>query len=113
MNPWNNRIRFAILAIMISTNGAIVAAAQGQTTGEKNYKKNCTACHGVDGYANTAAGKQLKARDFHSPDVQKETDETLAGIIAKGKNNMPSFEKTLKPNEILDLVKYIRTFAKK
>ena len=58
-------------------------------------------------------GKVLKARDFHSPDVQKESDEILAMVIAKGKNNMPSFEKQLKPDEILDLVKYIRTFAKK
>ncbi|MFZ0821790.1 MAG: cytochrome c, partial [Candidatus Acidiferrales bacterium] len=61
----------------------------------------------------TPAGKQLKARDFHSQDVQQETDETLAAIIGKGKNNMPSFEKQLKPSEIMDLVKYIRTFAKK
>jgi mono/diheme cytochrome c family protein len=67
----------------------------------------------MDGYANTPAGKQLKARDFHSPDVQQETDETLAAVIGKGEKNMPSFEKQLKPNEIPDLVKYIRTFAKK
>jgi mono/diheme cytochrome c family protein len=113
MTTWNRRIRSAILTFIVATSGVCGSPARAQSAGEKNYKKNCTPCHGVDGYANTPAGKQLKARDFHSPEVQQETDETLAAVIAKGKKNMPSFEKQLKPNEILDLVKYIRTFAKK
>ncbi len=96
----------------MTLSGIFGFATAAQAPGAKTYAKNCTPCHGVDGHASTPAGKQLKARDFHSPDVQKESDETLAGVITKGKNNMPSFGKTLKPNEIADLVKYIRGFAK-
>jgi mono/diheme cytochrome c family protein len=113
MTKWNSRIRIAILTAGMVTGGVWGSPARAQGAAEKNYRKNCTPCHGADGSANTPAGKPLKARDFHSPDVQKESDETLAGIIAKGKNNMPSFEKTLKANEIAELVKYIRNFAKK
>jgi mono/diheme cytochrome c family protein len=113
MTTRNSRIRIAILTAGIITSGVFVCTARAQSAGEKNYKKNCTPCHGADGRANTPPGKQLKARDFHSAEVQKESDEVLAAVITKGKGNMPSYDKTLKPNEILDLVKYIRTFAKK
>ncbi len=55
----------------------------------------------------------LGAHDFVSPEVQKQTDAQLAEIIAKGKNKMPGYEKTLKPEQIKDLVAYIRELAKK
>ncbi len=113
MTTQNNQIRTTILTVAAATSGVFGCTIRAQNTAEKNYKKNCTPCHGVDGAASTPAGKALKARNFHSPEVQKETDKTLAAIIGKGKNNMPSFEKQLKPNEILDLVRYIRTFANK
>jgi mono/diheme cytochrome c family protein len=113
MTTWNKGIRITILTVVMAASGVFSSAARAQGNAEKNYKKNCTSCHGADGRANTPAGKPLKARDFHSPDVQEETDETLAAIIAKGKKNMPSFEKQFKPNEIMDLVKYIRTFTRK
>jgi mono/diheme cytochrome c family protein len=113
MTTRNNWIRIALLTIGMATSGVFGSTAHAQSAAEKNYKKNCTPCHGADGNASTPAGKQLKARDFHSADVQKESDETLAAVIAKGKHNMPSYEKTLKPNEIMDLVKYVRSFAKK
>jgi cytochrome c6 len=113
MTTWNNGIRIKILTVVMATSGVFSSAARAQGAAAKIYKKNCTPCHGADGSANTPAGKPLKARDFHSPDVQQESDETLAAVIAKGKKNMPSFEKQLKPNEIMDLVKYIRTLARK
>ena len=57
-------------------------------------------------------GKKMGARDFHSPDVQKESDADLTAAIAKGKNKMPSYEKSLKPEDIQGLVAYIRTLGK-
>lgn len=77
------------------------------------YKAKCAVCHGIDGNGDTAAGKKLGARDFGSPEVQRETDQELLEITAKGKNKMPGYEKGLKESEMKDLVAYIRELGKK
>lgn len=77
------------------------------------YGQKCTSCHAADGSGNTTMGKKLGARDFASPEVQKETDAELAAITAKGKNKMPAYEKSLSADDINGLVAYIRTLAKK
>ena len=77
------------------------------------YKSKCAACHGADGTGNTTVGKALKIRDFHDPEVKKETDSELIEITTKGKNKMPAYGNTLKDSQIKDLVAYIRDLAKK
>lgn len=77
------------------------------------YKAKCSVCHGPDGKGDTAMGKKLAAHDFSGPDVQKLSDADLAAIIAKGKNKMPAYEKTLTEDQIKGLVTYIRSLAKK
>jgi mono/diheme cytochrome c family protein len=77
------------------------------------YKAKCAGCHGPDGVGSTAAGKALKVRDFHDPDVQKESDADLTTIVEMGKNKMPGYAKTLKPEEIKGLVAYVRELSKK
>jgi cytochrome c6 len=84
------------------------AAADAAVT----YKAKCAMCHGADGKGETAAGKKMGAHDFASADSQKLTDEELANAIAKGKNKMPAYEKSLKPDEIKDLIGYIRQLSK-
>ena len=86
------------------------AAAQGG--GEALYKTKCVACHGADGKGETAIGKANKLRDFGSADVQKQNDDELSGIITSGKGKMPAYGKSLKPEQVKDLVTYIRTFKK-
>ncbi len=75
------------------------------------YKGKCVACHAADG-TGSAVGKKIGVHDFHSPDVQKESDADLKTIIAKGRNKMPAYEKSLQPDEIKALVAYIRTLPK-
>lgn len=87
---------------------SLPAAADAAAT----YKAKCAMCHGADGKGATPVGQKLGARDFASPDVQKASDADLATITAKGKNKMPSYEKSLKDTEIKDLVTYIRSLAK-
>jgi mono/diheme cytochrome c family protein len=77
------------------------------------YKTKCAACHGPDGKGDTAVGKKLGARDFASPEVQKQSDDELAAIINDGKNKMPAYEKSLKPEEVKALVAFIHACAKK
>jgi mono/diheme cytochrome c family protein len=114
MNFMGNRmLRVAALTSGLAALSFMVPAALAQSPVEKNYTKNCVACHGADGSANTPAGKATKARDFHSPDVKSQTDDQLAAAIAKGKTPMPAYEKQLKPDEIKDLVAYVRMLGKK
>jgi cytochrome c6 len=76
------------------------------------YKTKCAACHGPDGKGETAIGKTNKIRDLASAEVQKQSDDELAGIIGTGKGKMPGYGKSLKPEQIKGLVAYIRGLAK-
>jgi mono/diheme cytochrome c family protein len=87
--------------------------AQAQSAAEKFYKSKCAMCHGADGSGNTPTGKKLDAHDFRSGEVQKLSDAELTEIIAKGKNKMPGYEKSLKADQIKGLVAYVRSFAGK
>jgi mono/diheme cytochrome c family protein len=77
------------------------------------YKTKCAACHGPDGKGDRAMGKKLGARDFASPEVQKQSDDELAAIINDGKNKMPAYKKSLKPEEVKALVAFIHACGKK
>lgn len=77
------------------------------------YKAKCAACHGADGKGETAMGKKFGLKDLASADVQKMSDDELTTIIADGKDKMPSYKKSLKPEQIKDMVGYIRSLAKK
>ena len=95
----------AMLAGMCLLNSparADVAAA------EATYKAKCAACHGADGKGKDA----LKTQDFASAAVQGMSDAELTTIITDGKGKMPAYGKSLKPEQIKDLVAYIRTLKK-
>ena len=83
-----------------------------QPAGETRYKTKCAACHGADGKGETAIGKTNKLRDLGSGDVQKQSDVELSAIITNGRNKMPGYGKSLKPEQIKELVGHIRTLGK-
>ena len=97
-------------AVAIFTLGCTAMAAQDAAG---LYKGKCSACHGADGKGDTAMGKKMGLRDFASPEVQKMSDDQLSTIIADGKDKMPSYKKSLKPEQVKDLVGFIRSLAKK
>jgi mono/diheme cytochrome c family protein len=84
--------------------------ARAQNPSETLFKSKCAGCHGPDG-SGSAAGKKLGAHDFHSAEVQKMSDTELSGIVTSGKNKMPPYGKSLKPDDIKGLVAYIRSLA--
>jgi cytochrome c6 len=86
------------------------SSAPAEDASETVYKAKCASCHGPDG-SGSAMGKKLGAHDFHSAEVQKQTDAELTGIISGGKSKMPAYTTTLKANEITGLVAYIRSLA--
>jgi cytochrome c6 len=75
------------------------------------YKAKCAMCHGADGKADTPAGKAMKARDFHDPEVIKATDADLTVAIVKGRNKMPAYAQ-YSADQIKGLVAYIRDMQK-
>jgi len=100
----------AVLA-MLCLAGSI-ARAQDVANGEKIYKAKCIVCHGADGKGETATGKATKARDICSADVKKESDADWTGIIVKGKNKMPPYDKKITDADVKDVVKYMRSLCK-
>lgn len=78
-------------------------AAAGAT-----FKTKCAVCHGADG-----KGKEsMKTPDFASADVQKKSDADLGGIITNGKPpKMPPY-KTMTPDQVKDMVAFIRSLKK-
>jgi len=74
---------------------------------EALYKSKCQMCHGADGKG-SPAGQKLGVRDFHSPEVAKESDAELIKITKEGKAKMPKQEGKLTDDQIKELVAYIR-----
>jgi mono/diheme cytochrome c family protein len=92
--------------------GLFATPVSAQTPGEALYKAKCAVCHGADGKGETAIGKANKLRDLGSADVQKQSDDELGGTISGGKGKMPAYGKSLKPEQIKELVAYVRTLKK-
>lgn len=89
---------------------AIPAFAQ---SGAEIFKVRCAMCHGMDGAANTPAGKIFQAASFHDPAVIKISDEDRLNIVKNGKNKMPAFKSILTDDQIKSVLAYIRTLQKK
>ena len=90
-------------AFLLSTHAKADTAAA-----EATYKSKCAGCHGADGKGKDA----LKTQDFASSAVQGMSDAELTTIINDGKGKMPGYAKSLKPDQVKDLVAYIRSFKK-
>jgi cytochrome c6 len=98
-------MRVGLTAALLSL-GVVGACAQDAAG---LYKSKCQACHGADGKGDTAAGKKLGVKDFHSSEVAKMSDQELFDITKKGKEKMPSYDKKLTDDQIKELIKYIRS----
>jgi len=111
-----NWIRISTVAmgvVAVMSLAFAVAPTQAQDAGGALYKTKCAACHGADGKGETAVGKANKIRDLGSAEVQAQSDADMTTIITSGKGKMPAYGKSLKPDQLKDLVTYIRTLAKK
>lgn len=82
----------------------------------ENWENHCTKCHGADGRGQTKAGKKLDLKDYTDAKVQAEMkDDEMAKVIAggiteKGKEKMKAYKDELTPEEITELVAFVRKF---
>ena len=73
-------------------------------------------CHGSEGAGDgdLAADMHLKLKDFRDPSAIKDmSDSDIYNIINNGKGKMTGEEGRLKPDEIWDVVNFVRSLPKK
>ena len=84
--------------------------------GKKMYGFDCALCHGKDGdgKGDLAADMNLKLADYRDSAALKDmTDGEMFYIIKNGKGQMTGEADRVKPEEIWNLVNYVRSLAKR
>ena len=79
--------------------------------GARVYARECAACHGLDGKAQTPEGRVLGAVDLTDEQWKNGPDrEILIRVVTRGLYGtaMPPFEKKLTEDQIEDVVDYVR-----
>lgn len=89
---------------------------ESQAHAKKIWGYDCALCHGEkgDGKGDVADSMKLTLKDYTKPDSLKDiTDGQMYDIILKGKGQMPGEEGRAKPDDIWNLIIYIRNMSKK
>ena len=118
-NAGKRLLRLSVLAAAI---GCLqipgLAAAGDPKRGEPMYQRYCSGCHGVDG---RGGGKNFMP---HVGPLNKKghtellDDGYVASIITQGgpafgkSGYMPSFKGTLSPDDIADVIAYVRSLSR-
>ena len=95
------------------------ATPESLTSGEAVFKRQCQMCHGATGIGDGPAAKNLKGKLPNLADkatLAKVPDEDIHVLVEGGKKseigNMPAFKTKLKPEEIQDVINFVRTLGK-
>jgi len=110
MKTTSKTLGAATLVVALLAGACLVstAARADVAAGEATYKAKCAMCHGADG-----KGKPSMANsDLTASDVQKKSDADLSGAITNGKPPKMPASKSLTPDQVKDLVSYIRSLKK-
>jgi mono/diheme cytochrome c family protein len=82
--------------------------------GKKIYGYDCASCHGATGDGKTDAARDRKIPDLTAPELQKNrTDGELCYVIKNGHADMPPEGDRVKPEQLWDLVNYVRSLGRK
>jgi len=99
-------LKVALGGLVVALVFSDLSVAEG---GGDVFKAKCAMCHGASGAGDTGMGKAMNLRDLGSPDVQKQSDADLSGIITNGKGKMPKYDGKLTKEQIDSVVAFIRT----
>lgn len=83
---------------------------QAKTTGEAIYMINCKSCHGTPGKGDFLTTLVPMPSDPAGESIQSNMDGELYYKIRIGRGPMPSFKNVLTPNQIWNLIAYLRSF---
>jgi len=82
--------------------------------GRAVFKAQCVACHGSEGKGDGPAAAALNPRPANLADparMQKVVDDSLVLVITAGRRTMPGYAKILTPEQIREVVAYLRSFT--
>jgi mono/diheme cytochrome c family protein len=100
----------------IKQTNPVTPTASSQAQAKKTYGYDCAMCHGAngDGKGDLATDMKLKMPDYRDPATLKDkTDGQLFYVIKNGRGEMPAEGDRVKPDEVWNMVIYVRSFAKK
>ena len=106
---------FKVPAEDATRKNPIAVTADAIAEGKKRYALDCAVCHGTDGdgKGDVVDVLKLKLRDWRDSDSLKDfSDGEMFYIISKGKDPMPSEADRVKPEQIWQIVIYIRSLSK-
>jgi mono/diheme cytochrome c family protein len=87
--------------------------AESLAQGKKYYGYDCAMCHGQTGNGKGDVDTGEKLPDFTIPDSLKDkTDGELFCSLKNGKGHMPLERIRISPNELWNLINYVRSLAK-
>jgi mono/diheme cytochrome c family protein len=97
-------------ALPKATATASATPADELASARKDFSQVCAACHQEKGEGGTVKieGKPLKVPSLKEGHALKHTDEEFAKQISKGGDGMPPFKDKLTPEQINNLVRFIR-----
>jgi mono/diheme cytochrome c family protein len=99
----------AIAAVLAGTATAAAADAPGKAgsaeNGAKLYRHFCSHCHGPNMVNPGTASYDLRKFPL-------DEEERFFHSVTKGKNAMPAWGETLKPEELADIWAYVRSRGK-
>jgi len=108
---------FNIPAGDASLHSPLVSSPEVIEAGKKLYHgSDCTLCHGKegDGKGVLARDINMNTRNWHDPNsLAALTDGALFFTLARGKGRMPGYEKRETPDQIWQMVDYIRSLGGK
>ena len=94
-----------------TTPAASPAASVDEFANAKaNYAKNCEGCHGPNGDGGLVKvdNKQIKVPSLHAEHARKHTDAEIIDFITNGHEEMPAFKDKMRPEEITELLRFVR-----
>ena len=96
--------------VSANANNAQTPAADDLAFARANYAQHCAACHGEQGNGGIVKVEDLKLKvpSLKEGHATKHTDEQLTKKINNGGDGMPAFKDKLKPEEVTDLVRFVR-----
>lgn len=81
--------------------------------GQGVFLRTCAGCHGPDGRGTKPVGFATPPRDLTDPKLHERlTDDALRDTVRYGKGQMPPFGAALLPEDLNDLVLYLRTLRR-
>ncbi len=88
----------------------IASSPASWAKGKAVYLKSCESCHGQSGDGDGPKAKDLSKKVAAlAPAIRNQSDGALFWKITEGRKPMPSFETDLTPDQIWQVIDYIRT----